>query len=474
VLLATIAAAALTLSTVGTAVADTTTTDDPVQAAAGWLATGLVDGERLEGDFGPDVGLTADAVFALAGAGVAAEQLAAASAWLATQVAGYTQGQPFDAPDAVYAGATAKLVLALLADGRDVTDVGGVDLVAQLQDREQPASADDPGRFTDRSDYGDFSSTLTQSLAVLALARADGASPSDAAVGFTLAQQCPDGGFRFDPDEAGCTSSADTTGFAVQALLAHGSADAVAAAHDGVRWLLASQAADGGVDANANATGLAAVAFALTGDEVAGATAGRDAARSFLLDLQLGCDSDAPGAIAFAADDRGDLARATAQALPGLTGVGIAGASTAGASSDVPSFDCGTAPPAPEPGDGDDADGDDDGATDEPDDVDGGATDDPGTDDGDRPVGSDGDGTSAGAAPGRGDAGDPDAATQEEGAASTIDGPRPTGVPSGLGGTAPAGPGWLVVLLALGAAVAVVGVPALRRGGAEVRTGARR
>jgi hypothetical protein len=469
VLLATVAAAALTLSSVGTALADTTRTDDPVPAAAGWLASGFVDGERLEGDFGPDVGVTADAVFALAGAGVAAEQLAAASAWLATQVAAYTQGQPFDAPDAVYAGATAKLVLALLADGRDVTDVGGVDLVAQLQDREEPASAGDPGRFTDRSDYGDFSSTLTQSLAVLALARVDGASPSDAAVDFTLAQQCPDGGFRFDPDEAGCTSSADTTGFAVQALLAHGSADAVAAAHDGVRWLLTSQAADGGVDANANATGLAAVAFALTGDEVAGATAGRDAARSFLLDLQLGCDSDAPGAIAFAADDRGDLARATAQALPGLTGVGIADASTAGASADVPLFDCGTPPPT-EPGDG--ADGDGEGATDDPDDVDGGTTDDPDTDDGDRPVGTDGDdGTSAGGSPGPDDT---DGAATEEGATPTTDGPRPTGVPSGLGGTAPAGPGGLLVLLALGATMVVVGLPALRRGRTDVGTGARR
>jgi hypothetical protein len=457
-LVATAAAACLTLSTVGAAAADTTTTDDPVAAAAGWLASGFVDGERLEGDFGPDAGLTADAVFALAGAGVAGDELAAASAWLATQVPAYTQGQPFDAEDAVYAGATAKLILALLTDGRDVTDVGGVDLLAQLQDREQPDSADDPGRFSDRSDFGDFSSTLTQSLAVLALATADGAAPSDAAVAFTLAQQCADGGFRFDPDEGGCTSSADTTGFAIQALLAHGSAEAVAAAHDGVRWLLASQAADGGVDANANATGLAAVAFALAGTEVAGATDGRDAARSYLLGLQLGCDTDAPGAIAFAADDRGDLARATAQALPGLTGVAIAAASTDGASTDVPRLDCGSAPPPPEPGEGGDANGDDDGPTD-----------DPVTDDGDEPVAADGDQAATdGGSPGTGDA------EVTEGAAPTTDGPRPTGVPSGLGGTAPVVPAWLLALLALGAVAVLTGLPALRRGSTDVGTGTRR
>jgi hypothetical protein len=461
-LVATAVAALLTLSPVGAALADTTTTDDPVAAAAGWLASNLVDGERLEGDFGPDAGLTADAVLALAGAGVAADELAAASAWLATQVPTYTQGEPFDGPDTVYAGATAKLMLTLLADGRDVRDVAGVDLVAQLEGREQAADGEDPGRFTDRSDFGDFSSTLTQSLAVLALATVDGTAPSDAAVDFLLDQQCSDGGFRFDPDEGDCTASTDTTGFAVQALLGHGSPGAVAAAHDAVRWLLATQAADGGLDANANATGLAAVAFALTGAEVAGTSEGRDAARSFLLALQLGCDTDAPGAIAFATDDRGDLARATAQALPGLTGVGIAAASTAGASSDVPLLDCGSAAPG-EPSDGsDDAagpDGEDDAA-------DGGS--DAGTD-GDRPVGS-GDDADPGSDEGTGGAGDDGAEIEEQ----PTDGPRPIGVPSGLGGASPAGSAWMAVLLALGALAMALGLPALRRGPSNDGTGAGR
>ena len=468
-LVATTAAACLTLSTVGAAAADTSTTDDPVAAAAGWLASGFVDGERLEGDFGPDAGLTADAVFALAGAGVAGDELAAASTWLATQVPTYTQGQPFDGPDTVYAGATAKLILALLADGRDVTDVGGVDLVAQLEGREQAADADEPGRFTDRSDYGEFSSTLTQSLAVLALATVDGAAPSDAAVRFLLDQRCSDGGFRFDPAEGGCTSSADTTGFAVQALLGHGSPETVGAAYDAVRWLLTSQAADGGIDANANSTGLAAVAFALTSAEVVGATDGRDAARSFLLDLQLGCDADAPGAIAFAADDRGDLPRATAQALPGLTGVRIAAARTSGASSDVPLLDCEAAAP--------DEPGDDDGA-----DTDGGGTDGHAPGDDDRPVGSDGDDGAAvdraadggdGAAVDRAADGGDDAETRVDDD-TTTDGPRPTHVASGLGGAAGPGSVWLLALLGVGVLAVALGLPLRYRRSASEGTGAGR
>jgi hypothetical protein len=69
------------------AVAEPTTTEDPIEAAAGWLADQLADGERIEVtfDFGdgpqtfPDQGLTADVVFALSAAGVAASNIEAAT-----------------------------------------------------------------------------------------------------------------------------------------------------------------------------------------------------------------------------------------------------------------------------------------------------------------------------------------------------------------------------------------------------------
>ena len=176
---------------------DTTPTDDPVEAAAGWLATQLVDGERMESTFGDDTfvdqGLTADVVLALAGAGVADDQIQAATDWLEGQAEAYTSPG-----DDVYAGPTAKLALTLMATDRDTT-VDGLDLIAQLEDREQ-----DTGRYTDDSEWGDFSSVISQSLALLALQRADGTSPSEDAVDYLLDQQCDDGGFPqalTDPQE---------------------------------------------------------------------------------------------------------------------------------------------------------------------------------------------------------------------------------------------------------------------------------
>lgn len=314
--------------------------DEPQEAAetaAGWLALEFVDGERLEGEFGPDVGVTADAVFALATAGVARGVLLGGIDWLATQAPGYTRGAGFDAEDAVYAGATAKLILALLVDARDVRSVDGIDLVAQLEAREQ---AD--GRFTDTSDFGDFSSTLTQSLAVLALQRASDVSPSTAAVDLLLEQQCEDGGFRFDiGDEDGCTSSVDTTGFVVQALVAAGGAEATTAAEAATGWLVGVQDASGGYlsddGVNANSTGLAAVGLALV-PAVEGSADALTAARSYLLSLRTGCEGAAPGAFPFSADDAGDIARATTQAIPGLVGTGVASASAAEASEEVPAL----------------------------------------------------------------------------------------------------------------------------------------
>ena len=317
--------------------------DEPATAAevaAGWLALELVDGERLEGDFGPDVGLTADAVFALAAAGVAEQQLLAAIDWLSTQAPGYTQGVPFVEDDAVFAGATAKLILALLVDDRDARDVGGIDLVTQLEEREQ-----DVGRFTDDfvTDDGpqDFSSTLTQSLAVLALHREEDAAPSSAAVGFLLDQQCEDGGFRASPDADDCTSSVDTTGFAVQALVAVNDEATTTAAVAAAAWLVQAQDPGGayasGDGLNANSTALAALALELA-PEVAGGQEAREAALAYLLALRTGCEGAFPGAIPFSAEDAGDVPRATTQVIPALAGTGLATVSASGASTNVPAL----------------------------------------------------------------------------------------------------------------------------------------
>ena len=323
------------------AVAEPTETEDPVEAAAGWLANQLVDDERVEVTFdfgdGPqtfaDQGLTADVVVALAGAGVASGQIAAATDWLEAQTGAYTGTDE----DEVYAGSVAKLLLVAEVTGRDTT-FDGQDLVALLEDREQ-----DDGRFTDESDFGDFSSTITQSLAVLALHRTDDATPSDTAVSYLADQACDDGGFPQDLDVAtdACEGQVDATAFAVQALLAVGE-DAVAAT--AADWLVDEQDDTGGflgaeATANANSTGLAAVALAAAGEDAAA-----EQARDFLWELQTQDCALGAGSIRYDAADGGDPVRATAQALPGLTGVGWAEASSDGASVDVPTFACPTFP----------------------------------------------------------------------------------------------------------------------------------
>jgi hypothetical protein len=335
------------------------TTDDPTLAAAGWLASQLLDGERIETEFDgdpfPDQGLTADVVLALAGAGVGNDDIEAATDWLVSEAATYTG----TAADEVYAGATAKLAIVVDATGRDATDVEGTDLLAQLRGQE---GAD--GRFTDSSEFGDFSSTISQSLAVIALARASDDGPSEAAVGYLLGQACDDGGFPITLDEEPCTADVDATGFAIQALAdlevsEDAAGDAVDAA---VAWLLDQQDDDGAFAGdegpNANTTGLAAVALDLAGEDDAA-----DAARGWLSSLQQGCDDDEPGAIAFAPDTFGDGARATAQALPALTGASLATVTSDGAAPDAPLLACDG--DTEDAGDGSDTEEADDAATDD-------------------------------------------------------------------------------------------------------------
>ncbi|MFY1593565.1 peptidase [Micromonospora sp. WMMD737] len=303
------------------------------EAAAGWLARQLVDGERLEVVFDgvtyPDQGLTLDAVFAFAAAGVADDSGARALAWVTRP--DIRDAYLGDGTTEAYAGATAKLALAVQVRGGDPTDVGGVDLIARLRSLQAPT-----GRFTDRSAYGDYSNTFSQSFALLALGRtAQGTPPAAAA--WLAATRCPDGGYPLLPAQPVCTSDVDATALAVQALRVTGRpTDATA----GLRWLLSVQRADGGFAnaagiPNANSTGLAAQALRDGNRPLAWARA-----RVFLAGLQVGC-AGAPadrGAVDFdgGAFDPGTAARATGQAVLGLTGIGYARLSAAGATPGAP------------------------------------------------------------------------------------------------------------------------------------------
>ena len=310
----------------------------PDDAAAGWLARQLVDGNHLETSFGgtsfPDQGLTIDGIFAFSAAKVAGSAATAATAWLARpeNLDAYTGGGGTES----YAGPTAKLMLLAEVRGADPRSFGGVNLRARLLDLLTPS-----GRFSDRSDFGDFSNAFGQSYAVVALNR-NGGAPA-AAVTFLAGQQCADGGFPTDFGAQPCVGDTDATALVTQALR---SARRTAAAARGVAWLASKQQSGGGFAAldgtgtpNANSTGVAGQALADAGRVVPAVRAG-----VFLARLQVRCSGPVAdrGAIPFDGSgfDPATAPRATAQAVLGLTGVGLSRLSATGSKPAAPVLAC--------------------------------------------------------------------------------------------------------------------------------------
>ncbi len=295
-----------------------------------------------------DGGNTIDAILALDGAGAGAAQSDASLGFLQDNVREYI-GTTYSS---TYAGPTAKALLAVVAHGADPADVDGLDLIEELRASED---AVEPGRFSDLPvDCGyptcDYSNTIGQSLAVIALLRA-GESVSTASIDLLLAQQCADGGFRGEIGGEACTSDPDATAFAAQALIAAGAA---AEADEALAWLADVQLTGGALEssdgeANANTTGLAAQAFAAGGytDELA-------AAQAFLVTLQYGCTSPPAlrGGIAFSAATRSTGAptdsdlRASPQATLGLSGESLLSVTAEGAAAGTTATPC-TATPTP-------------------------------------------------------------------------------------------------------------------------------
>ncbi|MFE9748125.1 peptidase [Saccharothrix saharensis] len=314
-------------------------TTDVGDAAAGWLARQLVDGDHfenvLDGVAYPDQGLTLDALFAFTAAGVASDSADRAAAWLAEPavLANYLS---FGDPAESYAGAHAKLALAVQVRGQDPTAFGGVDLIAGLTALQAPS-----GRFRDKSKYGDYSNGFTQAFAVLALDRWQGAPK--AAVDYLAGAQCGDGGFPLILEATPCVSHVDATAMVVQALLA---VDRTAPAGKALDWLHGVQQASGGFldekatgEGNANSTGLAAQAL-----RAGGRTADADEATAFLRSLQVGCSAPeaARGAIAFdkSGFTQATSLRASAQGVLGLVGVNFADLTAQGGRSGAPVLDC--------------------------------------------------------------------------------------------------------------------------------------
>ena len=322
-------------------------------AAAAFIARTLAEGDDHYvypgGDF-LDGGNTIDGIIALSAVGTQQAQSDASVAYLEDHLGDYVGSF-----GEVYAGPVAKALLGAVITGADPTSFGGHDLVAELQALETTE-----GRFSDDSDYGDYSNPIGQSLAIIALSRA-GEGLNAAAVELLLDRQCADGGFRGDLDGSGaCESDADATAFATQALLVAADtlvcglgetlpADAAAAAAQrGLDRLEDVQGGSGGFVSddgavNANTTGVAAQALT-----AGGRTAAADAAVAFITTLQYGAASPEPlrGGIAFSADTRSttvpsdtDL-RATPQAALALAGGSLVDTLAPGVESAAPATQC--------------------------------------------------------------------------------------------------------------------------------------
>jgi len=340
------------------------------RAAAAWMAAELADNKNVLAYWGStDWGLTMDALFALAGAGVGGSQITATANALYASGEDYI-GSPSQLPSQwPY---VAKTVLALQVAGLDPTEFpdggDGRDLVADLRSSIRP-----DGKWTNSAD------AFKTSLGILALARTEAGVPT-AAVTAYQAMACADsananfGSFGYLP---GCSAAdVDTTAMAVQALLAAGVSPSDPSVANAAAWLVGKQDEDGSFPSpwgpgNTNSGGLAAQA--LFGAGKAGAAT---SSAAFVQGLQLRCstvadekvtDPDvaaslraANGAIAYNADGWSEALeyglddantdqwrRATTQAILGLGAPTLGFVSAAGATAGVPTETC--ASPTPKP-----------------------------------------------------------------------------------------------------------------------------
>ncbi len=321
-------AATLALSTGAAAVlaADPPTTSDPGPAAAGWIAG------QVEAGVGP--GSLADAIFAYASTGTGADAAADALARLETVVDSYI----LDGSAALVPGYLAKTLLAVQVAGGDPTLFGGHDLETELRSLIVATPGPELGRFG-------AGSPSDQALGVIALSRTSGGAPADT-VDYLVSLQCPNGDYQWDGSCPGAgAEDPDTTGLALQALLAGG---ATAAAATSTQLLLDIQGSDGSFSSfgtpNTNSSGVAGQAL-----RAAGETEAADDAAAFILTLQYGCDAPAAdrGAYPWATSYAGLLIYSTPQAVLAFGGPALGDLSISGASAAAPILDC----DAPEPTD---------------------------------------------------------------------------------------------------------------------------
>lgn len=275
--------------------------------AGEWLTSNLADDNLLhtaseymgETYSGPSYGSSIDLAFALDtyDGYFGAHEVAITDA-IATNLNAYTTYG-----DATYSGSSAKALALAVAQGRDATTFGGVDLKARVEGlvATDPAIA---GRLQDADPtpdqyWADYANTIGQAYAARALSDLDSAS-APAVLDYLLDQQCTGAGQGFfrlyfpaaDAANQTCDGAnpaepaeqaADTTALVILQLAdlaaAPGADPAlVTAVEKAATWLAAQQGADGGfadpdTGVNTNTTGLAGWALKEAGKDAAAAKA---------------------------------------------------------------------------------------------------------------------------------------------------------------------------------------------------------
>lgn len=279
----------------------TATAATPVERTASEAAAWLAAHIEADGGFGngytpgSDVGASADAVAALAAAGLPTDK---STAFLAGQLRTNKK---------LSVGQIAKITLATHAVGLDAQTFAGQDLTQRII----AAYKADTGVIGD--------SVFVHALAVLALART-GASMPDKALTTLESLQAPSGGWAFAGGEK---ADVDTTALAVQALIAAGRPSNSGPAGRGIGYLHSLQNADGGfpyqvpseygTESNVNSTALVAQMIIAAGDQPESWAVSHGNPLSYLVRM-----ANASGALGFQSSFADDNVLATAGAVPAL------------------------------------------------------------------------------------------------------------------------------------------------------------
>lgn len=284
--LATAALLAVTLAPMPAQAAISPAASDAGSWLGGQLTGGLIHNDQFGGF--DDYGLTLDVLMGLQEAKTQGSVQADILAAMGTNIKNYVFNYPNTAPgDGLWAGSSAKALVAVQGAHKDPKAFGGVDLVG-ITESTVVASGADKGRLKDKGIAGfpdtsvpaDYSNLLYQAFGLQGLAQARSTKVASVR-NFLLKQQCGPGYFRLYFNE--CKPDVDATAIAVRAMTA-ARADGVTGMDTSLKnataWLLTQQDDDGSFgggestsDANSNSTGLAASALALRGERAAASKA---------------------------------------------------------------------------------------------------------------------------------------------------------------------------------------------------------